>query len=52
MSDESLIDANNDSLFMGSMDKIRSNSECLYCTGQAVEKLLDDPSFAKDCNDD
>jgi hypothetical protein len=30
------------------MDKFRSNSECLYCTGQAMDKLLDDPDFMKD----
>jgi hypothetical protein len=29
-------------------DKFRSNSECLYCTGQAMDKLLDDPDFMKD----
>ena len=27
---------------------MRSKSECLYCTGQAVEKLLEDPDFMKD----
>eukprot|EP00350_Pseudokeronopsis_sp_OXSARD2_P012660 CAMPEP_0170551192 /NCGR_PEP_ID=MMETSP0211-20121228/9217_1 /TAXON_ID=311385 /ORGANISM="Pseudokeronopsis sp., Strain OXSARD2" /LENGTH=68 /DNA_ID=CAMNT_0010858211 /DNA_START=738 /DNA_END=944 /DNA_ORIENTATION=- len=26
---------------------MRSNSECLYCTGQALEKLLEDPDFLK-----
>jgi len=29
---------------------MRVNSECLYCTGQAVESLLDDPDFMKDLN--
>ncbi len=29
-------------------DKFRSNSECLYCTGQALDRLLDDPDFMKD----
>lgn len=29
-------------------EKLRSNSECLYCTGQALDRLLDDPDFMKD----
>lgn len=28
--------------------QFRSNSECLHCTGQAVESLLDDPDFMRE----
>lgn len=40
----------NDSL--NSPDRLRSNSECLVCTGQAPDKLLDDQNFLKDFNND
>jgi hypothetical protein len=46
------IDAENSFNILGeslsSPSRGRSNSECLYCTGQVPDKVFDDPDFQND----